>query len=138
MIWKSEKLMDNATRFANSKGMKVISNKDCVRFLLHSRPTDFVSWIANADYVFTNSFHGTVFSLLFHRPFISSAVKPNGKMNTRVQELLEMVGCSNNILSDEDQQIKIVDIPNYNLVDEEIKKMRSRGRSFLNDALANR
>ena len=138
MIWKSKKLMENATRFANSKGIKVISNKDCVKFLFHSRPIDFVSWIANADYVFTNSFHGTVFSLLFHRPFISSVVKPNGKINTRVQELLSTVGCSNNILMDENQQIITVNVPNYNLVDEKIKKMRSKGRNFLENALANR
>lgn len=138
MIWKSEKLMENATRFADSKGMKVISNKDCVRFLFHSRPTDFVSWIANADCVFTNSFHGTVFSLLFHRPFISSVVKPNGKINTRVQELLTIVGCSNNILSDENQQIKTVDVPDYNFVDKKIKIMQSKGRKFLKDALVDR
>lgn len=34
-------------------------------------PSDFLAHIASAAYVVTNSFHGTAFSIVFNRPFIS-------------------------------------------------------------------
>lgn len=135
MIWKSEELLKNATQFAESKGLRVISNKGSIKFLLHSRPRDFVSWIAHAEYVFTNSFHGSVFSLLFQKPFISSTVKPNGELNTRVSELLTLVGCESNILEDEKLQVKDIKPPNFNMVNAEMKKLQTKGMNFLTDVL---
>lgn len=136
MIWKSKRLVENATRFAETKGLKVISNKGCLNFLFHSKPSDFVSWIANAEYVFTNSFHGTVFSLLFHKPFISSIVRPDNKSNTRVNELLTSVGCTNNIMTNEAQQVESIDMPDYESVDEMLGLMQLRGKKFLEDAFS--
>lgn len=57
-------------------------------------PADFLSLIQNADYVLTDSFHATVFSLLFEKPF---AVFPRGdapRMGSRLQTLTELFGCS--------------------------------------------
>ena len=52
------------------------------------------SWaiLKNADYVITNSFHGTVFSVIFKRRFLSDTdVIKEGKpgKNERSQQLLE-------------------------------------------------
>ena len=54
-------------------------------------PLEFLSAIHNAKYVFTDSFHGTVFSLLFKKKFISIN---NGEENndTRRMELLSIFG----------------------------------------------
>ncbi len=49
--------------------------------------------IHDAEFVFTNSFHGTVFSILFHRPFVTLLHQGGAsKMNERVTSLLAMVG----------------------------------------------
>ena len=46
--------------------------------------------IDNAEYVFTNSYHGSVFSLLFHKKFgIIKRVGSGEKMNTRFSSLFE-------------------------------------------------
>ena len=37
-------------------------------------PAEFISLIANAGMVITDSFHATIFSLIFHRPFCRSGM----------------------------------------------------------------
>lgn len=51
-------------------------------------PRDFLGYIANAEYVITNSFHGTAMSLILGKKFISVA---HSTRNTRLQNILEMV-----------------------------------------------
>lgn len=52
-------------------------------------PREFLNYIKWAQYVVTNSFHGTVFSILFDRKFY--AVYQDGK-NDRIEELLNALG----------------------------------------------
>ena len=52
-------------------------------------PADFLAYIKNAEIVISNSFHGTVFSVIYRRPFYS-VYKKNG----RVDNLLEFLQIS--------------------------------------------
>lgn len=55
-------------------------------------PEEWLGYIKNAEYVVTNSFHGTVFSILFNKKFfaeVSSKVNPS---TSRLKSLLEMFG----------------------------------------------
>ncbi|WP_294469620.1 polysaccharide pyruvyl transferase family protein [uncultured Ruminococcus sp.] len=54
-------------------------------------PDEFVWLIANADCVLTDSFHATVFSILFHKPFCvfeRKAINESYKMGGRIDTLL--------------------------------------------------
>lgn len=51
-------------------------------------PRDFLSYISSAEYVITNSFHGTAMSLIFGKKFISVA---HSTRNARLHNILEMV-----------------------------------------------
>lgn len=57
-------------------------------------PIDFVSGIRNARFVVTNSFHGTVFSMLFHTPFVTI---PDTVRGIRMEELLRKYGLSDRL-----------------------------------------
>ena len=131
MIWESKELLNNAKKYAESKGMDIVSSKGSVEFFLHCRPEEFLSWIKNAAYVFTNSFHGTVFSLLYHKKFISSICKKNGETNLRIQEILMDVGCYSNILQDEKNQVDEIMEPNYDIVDEKLGVIRETSLEYL-------
>ena len=49
--------------------------------------------IAASDFVSTNSFHGTVFAILFHRPFVSVLLHgPMSGMKERALSLLKKLG----------------------------------------------
>ena len=51
-------------------------------------PKQFLNLIKNANYVVTNSFHATVFSLVFKKQFI---IIDSGDTNTRISSLLRLV-----------------------------------------------
>lgn len=56
-----------------------------------SDPSEFVYLIAHADLIYTDSFHGTVFSILYHRPFVICDRQIGNKkfgMNSRIDTLL--------------------------------------------------
>ena len=87
-----------AKRWALERGWQVVRIADGIY-----GPGEFLWLFANAEAVVTNSFHGTVFSILFHKPFVTIPV--SGKMsgmNERVVSLLSMVGLRSRIISAND------------------------------------
>lgn len=56
------------------------------RNLLYNDPRDFVALIQNAKCVFSNSFHGSVFSMIFNRDYF--VINRSDGLNTRMVELL--------------------------------------------------
>lgn len=52
-------------------------------------PSEFISYIYNAKMIFTNSYHGTIFSIIFEKPFIVfERTGISASMNTRIDTLL--------------------------------------------------
>lgn len=75
------------------------NDKSCGFSVVHSAsPNDFLSLIYNAQYVVTNSFHGTVFSVLFHKKFLSQTIRDNGERNGRIISFLSSVGLEDRTL----------------------------------------
>ena len=102
--------------------------------------TEWIARIANSKLVVTNSFHGAVFSLLFHRPFIIIPVEGRlSGMNDRIITLMKTFNLEDRILESYDTQ-KILSIQNslidWKEVDEVIEKMRAKGIGFLERALS--
>jgi hypothetical protein len=63
-------------------------------------PADFVWFIKNADFVCTDSFHGTVFSLLFQKKvaiFNRYKQKSSVSANSRIYDLFNLLGIKRNI-----------------------------------------
>ena len=57
-------------------------------------PGDFLSLIYNAEYVISNSFHATMFSLIYNKQFIAILPKENGN---RISEILELTNLEDHI-----------------------------------------
>jgi glycosyltransferase involved in cell wall biosynthesis len=98
------------------------------------------SWlnaIAASQYIFTNSFHGTVFSILFRRPFVTFALKGDSKgMNDRLTTLLKITGLENRLYFSGGSLDKILDTPiDWNDVDARLNVFRNQSIAFLNNAL---
>lgn len=95
--------------------------------------------IANSDLVVTNSFHGTVFSILFHKPFVTIPV--SGKMsgmNERIVSLLSMVGLRSRIVDTKDLdgcREVICSAIDWNMVDRRLDAERVKADAFLKEAL---
>lgn len=100
------------------------------KHIFSPKPEDFVSLIANAEYVITNSFHGTVFSLIFHRNFYCET-QYRDKKNKRIEDLLKDVGCTNRIMTNEGRIDEQNDRIQWNVIDERIENMRKKSMEFL-------
>ena len=89
-------------KFAKKSGLQIVnvspeSNRkiDAAHVSLAPSPGEFLGLIRNAEYCFTNSFHGVVFSLKYRTNFICFARdKYRNKKNLRMIELLEAAGLS--------------------------------------------
>ena len=94
----------------------------------------WMSRIASARYVITDSFHGTVLSLLYGRQFVVCVGNP--KRITRIQSLLAQLGLEDRIMLDTDPVEKLKDSLNipidYKSVHAKIRQMRERSFEFIN------
>ena len=67
--------------------------------ILSASPTEFIGWINHAEYVITNSFHCTAFSVLFQKNLL---VVKKKTANSRMESLLGLIGQSSKMVSLED------------------------------------
>ena len=99
-------------------------------------PAKFINLIRNAEYVCTDSFHGTVFSLLNHKKFITFNrfnEKSKNSRNSRIDSLCSQIG-----IQDRRYDGNIFNIDNeieYSQVDDRIEYLRQDSREFLKKAL---
>lgn len=93
------------------------------------------SWLAgfdNAKYVVTDSFHGTVFSIIFNRPFSTIGNKSRGL--DRFYSLLEMFDLKERLV-DIDSPIELLSDPDWEHVNELKSKWQELSIEFLKSNL---
>lgn len=97
-------------------------------------PTDSMEgWLAayrDAACVVTDSFHGTVFSIIFHKPFNVLVNKGGGV--ARLQSLLYMVGLRDCLMEGDEPNFNNVD---WDSVDKKIEAQRASSIKFLKESL---
>lgn len=102
-------------------------------------PIEFLSLIKNAEYVLTDSFHATVFSLLFERPFYTLLRDNDNEeksMNSRIHSLLSMLDKQERcVLKRNVSGFKIEPILDYECVRSRLKHLRDDSINFLQNAL---
>lgn len=96
-------------------------------------PNDFISLIKNAKLVISTSFHGTVFSILLHRPFFTIECDKD----KRIWNLLKMVRMEKRNLNINQKIINNNDVYNldFTIADKIINDERIKSKNFLIGAL---
>lgn len=79
------------------------------KLILTPELREFVSYLKQASYLVTDSFHGTVFALNFNIPFVD--IIPKTGTGSRIESILKLTNLENRIVSD---------IDNLNILDKEI------------------
>ena len=102
-------------------------------------PKDFLNYIKYAEYVCTDSFHGTVFSILFGREFFVFNRFSNSdanSTNTRIRSLLTVAGLENRLTgSFEDMEKNLSSVTDYDKTNKLLNVEIEKSRKFLADAL---
>ena len=106
---ESNVIVDAAMKIGRERNMPVyrickrsfrVEKNDGVINILDAGPAEFLSLIAKADYLVTNSFHGTAFAVNFNIPFytIVSSKKNN---NSRMVSLLKLLDLSDRLVEED-------------------------------------
>lgn len=98
-------------------------------------PLDFLNLIQNAVMICTSSFHGTVFSLLLHKPFISM----RGMKDNRISTLLKLTGTTQTSITSAEEiteeRLQIIKKLDFTHIETRLENERKKGREFLEAAL---
>ena len=81
-----------ARRPQRIKGVKVVTN---------FAPREFLGYVKNAQYVVTDSFHATAFSIIFRKTFSVQGTIRHGEKNNRSLELMDKLGIKKRVLGKE-------------------------------------
>ena len=148
MIHGTERLFKSIKDFATENKLKIITfpsmsykrKKYEVGFadieILDADPFQFINLINNAEYLFTDSFHGTAFSLILHKQaFISSA---NEIAFSRIENILRITQAEKMIIPSNgltpEYYIKKPEI-DWNKVDIAIEKQRALSINYLHEVI---
>lgn len=125
-------------KYARKYGLKAVCSNatslPCPGFLNYNNagPEEFLNLIKNADMVCGSSMHMIIFSLLFHKPFLSI----QNDQDTRITDLLKIFGLENRIVSEDTilAEHNMLEI-DWSKVDAIIKGLRLHGVDYLENAL---
>lgn len=118
--------------FAKAKGKKLIAFGSAHKWCdenVFGTAYDFMSYINNADYVCTSTFHGTIFSIIFQKQF---AVL--GNKNKKVTELLNTMGIERHANSDTLQRILETEYDKTDVLKRQ-EALRNESFDYLKNAL---
>lgn len=98
-------------------------------------PQEFINLIKNADLILTDSFHGTVFSVLFEKKFVTVLRDLEGK-NARITDFLVPLGLKCRIFNEGMRASEVLAQPNYEKVRVKLDELVKRSKTFLNNSLS--
>jgi hypothetical protein len=107
MMEYNAKVIDIALEIAKEKKLKILNISSSLKvpdgFACNIRdigPNEFLGYFYAAEYVITNSFHGTAFSIIFEKDFIAV---PHTKLNSRIDNILKLTKLKK-------QQVDLLDV----------------------------
>lgn len=133
----SESCIEEINKFSVKEGKKIIEVfykkrfKSTLKVENDLGPSEFVSAIANSKIVITNSFHGMVFAIIYHKEFY---VLTRNKMNSRIYDLLNTLKLTDRIVKEEEinkincHSYKKID---YEKVDKIIEEERNKSMNYI-------
>lgn len=98
-------------------------------------PVEFLMLINNAEYIISNSFHGTAFSLIFQKEFLAFGRENGGvDISTRIIDLLNLLDISHRYCKSANDILGVKEI-NYEKIESKIEIIRNEAIEFLQRAL---
>lgn len=102
-------------------------------------PEGFVSLFQSADFVLTDSYHGSIFSLIFNKQFIYLKRFADGPIsqNIRIDSLFGYLGIMGNIISEKVFDEKDIQSLDYREINAKIEEHRKNSMDYLKRSLDN-
>ncbi len=134
-------MQEHAERQAAERGLKLVeisiratNAEKGHRMFYEAGVEEFLSLVRHAEYVVTNSFHGAIFSILFHREF---AAYLRELCDTKVEYLLKSLELEDHLLAGRGGSGRPPEI-DYRRVDELLRLRREQSSAYLRNVLVAR
>jgi hypothetical protein len=145
-LYRSKEILPRVTKVAKRKNWEIVAYNPNV--FLHSlvyrlriltfytcNPPEFLWLIKNAEYVITSSFHGTVYSVLFKKPFYSINPEPHAPVS-RIRDFLEEVSLEDRLVEDPKFLPSLIfEEVEFSNAEKKIERMKKRSIKFLKKAV---
>jgi len=136
----SKSILDKIKKFAHDKNLKIIRimgdeyNKNhCIY-----TPFEFIQSIRDAEYVFTDSFHGCVFSIIMNSKFFVFERSDKKGTQSRIIGLLRKFNLENFLILNEKPELIDVKFPvNFDGINEKLERERIRGKKLIQNNIIN-
>ena len=138
MVRKDSKLIEYARKYCSMHKLQLLEIANDFNIERHKNKIytagieDFVTIINNADFVITNSFHGTAVSILLQKQFI--AIRQNGPIDNRIEQILYDFKLLDRFIQSDD--IATFDNIDYTTVNQYIETYRQKSIEYLTKALS--
>ena len=103
-----------------------------IRYIRDCSPEQFLGLVQGASQVITTSFHGTVFSIQFRKPFVAFLSKKN-KTDDRIETLLKLTGLESRLWSQDFHDTGEID---WEYADRQLDVEREKAKEYLRGIIA--
>lgn len=111
---------------------KTIRSQGVTRQFNGYTPYEFLHLIQNAQYVVTNSFHGTSFSIIFKKNFWACSI---GNTSSRITSLLQSLDLSHRFLSDGEEKDSFVETIDYGKTYKKLEEHLLYSKSYIDSCI---
>ena len=140
---KEHNYRERVMKYAEERGLQIVGVSDkkedgaWMKRLTNLNAGHFIWLIHHAETMMTDSYHGTIFSLLFHKEvwtFVRFAEDSPICQNSRIRQLQDYFGENIQVLGQNDEANKDRSI-DFSLFESRLKELRLQSISFLKNAL---
>lgn len=127
-----KKYINKVAEKNNLQVFDIMDMSDIEKF--STNPSEFIYLIENSELICTDSFHGTVFSIIFNKPYVLFERKSNmQKMNSRFESLKNVLELpERNYTNLKDEEIFNLD---YDSINKNLKLKKQESIEYLKDVL---
>ncbi len=134
----SPELKESVVSFAKKKGLKIVATYYTHRWadenLVSLQPQDWVGLMRDAAYVVTNTFHGSVFSIMLEKKF---ALDYNDGIRLKTKGMIEAMGLTGRTITNADQLESVLETSiDYSDARSFRERETLKARQFLEQALS--
>lgn len=136
---RNSNIKSYARLLAKEKNLKIVNFSDTMDFIkdannrLHNTVYDFLYYLYYAEYVVTDSFHGTAFCINFSKQFVTFGAP---RFNSRIISLLKKFSLDSRFLSEVQNDCNVIlKKIDYEYVNKCLANERAKSIQFLSNAL---
>lgn len=139
-LTKSKTIIEFAQKLAKENQCKlIVINTELKRVyngknVRDASPEKFISYIKNAKFVITSSFHGIAFSIIFNKPFYYELNRKKINNNSRLENISDIFGLESREISNVND-FKNLESINYKEVNAKLEALRKDSSKILKEMI---